>query len=290
MFYAVRNGHKKGLLTNKDAFEKSIKDFPNPEYRIFNTMAEGMNYLSGKDIIPKDIKLFDSSSTKDSKKKKLKDDFNPKDVFYAVRVGRQPGVYKTWKECQEQIIHFPNQQFKKFLTLKEAQDFIKNDTICTDYDNEYDPTVLNVYTDGASYHNGKPDCKASYAVYFGEDDKRNENGLVTEKASNNRGELTGLLRAIELIKEDEEAIIHTDSMYGLKCAYDYGIKMKKEGYPKDVPNIDIIKKMRELLEIKTNIKFHHLNSHTNNTDKHSIGNDMADKMATEVLKKFRNEV
>ncbi len=289
MFYAVRNGHKKGLLTTKEAFEKSIKDFPNPEYREFNNMIDAMNYLSGKDVKNKDVKLFDNS-VKETKKTKAKDDFNPKDVFYAVRVGIKPGVYKTWKECQEQIIHFPNQQFKKFLTLKEAQDFVQNDTICIDYDNEYDDSVLNVYTDGASYHNGKPDCKASYGVYFGENDIRNESGLVTEKASNNRGELMGLLRAIELINEDEEAIIHTDSMYGLKCAYDYGIKMKKEGYPKDVPNIDIIKKMRELLEVKTNIKFHHLNSHTKKTDKHSINNDIVDKMATEVLKKFRNVI
>ena len=289
MFYAVRNGHKKGLLTNKDAFDKSIKDFPNPEYREFNNMIDAMKYLSGKDIKSKDVKLFDNQE-KNIKKTKVKDDFNPKDLYYAVRVGRQPGIYKTWKECQEQIIHFPNQQFKKFTTRKEAEDFIKNDTICIDYDNEYDDSLLNVYTDGASYHNGKPDCKASYGVYFGEKDERNESGLITEKASNNRGELMGLLRAIELINENEEAIIHTDSMYGLKCAYDYGIKMKKEGYPKDIPNIDIIKKMRELLEIKTNIKFHHLNSHTNKTDKHSIGNDIVDKMATEVLKKFRNEI
>jgi ribonuclease HI len=286
MFYAVRNGHKKGLLTNKVAFENSIKDFPNPEYREFNNMPDALNYLSGKDIKSKDILLVDNKKKNDTKTK-VKDEFNQKDLFYAVRVGKQPGIYKTWKECQEQIMHFPNQQFKKFETRKEAEDFIKNDTINIDYDNHYDDTVLNVYTDGASFHNGKPDCKASYGVYFGEGDKRNESGLITEKASNNRGELMGLLRAIELIKDDEEAVIHTDSMYGLKCAYDYGIKMKKAGYPKETPNIDIIQKMREILEERPNIKFHHLNSHTKNTDKHSIGNDKVDKMATEVLKMYR---
>jgi ribonuclease HI len=288
MFYAVRNGHKKGLLTNRLALENSIKDFPNPEYREFNNMPDALNYLSGKDIKPKNILLVDNNLKND--KIKVKEEFNTKDKFYAVRVGREPGIYKTWKECQSQIMHFPNQQFKKFDTRREAEDFIKNDTITVDYDNNYDDTVLNVYTDGASYHNGKPDCRASYGVYFGEEDKRNESGLIIEKASNNRGELMGLLRAIELIKEDEETVIHTDSMYGLKCVYDYGIKMKKAGYPKDTPNIDIIQKMREILEIKTNIKFHHLNSHTNKTDKHSIGNDKVDKMATEVLKKYRDNI
>ena len=286
MFYAVRNGHKKGLITNKNAFDNSIKDFPNPEFREFNNMIDAMNYLSGKDIKSKDILLVDNN--KKETKTRVKDDFSSKkDAFYAVRVGRQPGIYKTWVECLEQIKHFSNQQFKKFSTRREAEDFIKNDTINVDYENIYDETVLNVYTDGASFHNGRPDCKASYGVYFGENDKRNESGLIEEKASNNRGELMGLLRAIELINDDEEAVIHTDSMYGLKCAYDYGIKMKKEGYPKDTPNIDIIQKMRELLEDRPNIKFHHLNSHTNKTDKHTIGNDVVDKMATEVLKSYR---
>jgi ribonuclease HI len=287
MFYAVRNGFKKGIITNKISFENSIKDFPNPEYREFNNMIDAMNYCAGKDVKSKDVLLIDNK--KEVKiKTKLSDDFsNKKDSYYAVRVGRQPGIYKTWPDCLEQIKHYPNQQFKKFLTRKEAEDFIQNDTISIDYDNKYDDSVLNVYTDGASFHNGKPDCKASYGVYFGEGDIRNESGLITEKASNNRGELMGLLRAIELIKSDEETIIHTDSLYGLKCAYDYGIKMKKAGYPKEVPNIDIIQKMRELLEDRPNIKFHHLNSHTNNTDKHSIGNDIVDKMATEVLKEFR---
>ena len=60
MFYAVRNGHKKGLLTNKAALENSIKDFPNYEYREFNNMPDALNYLSGKDIKSKGILLVDN--------------------------------------------------------------------------------------------------------------------------------------------------------------------------------------------------------------------------------------
>jgi len=286
MFYAVRSGHKKGLLTTRLAFENSIKDFSNPEYREFINMGDALAYLSGKDTKQKDVILVDHRQPTDKKTKK-KDDFNPKDKFYAVRVGRQPGIYKSWNECLEQIKHFPNQQFKKFETRKEAEDFVQNDTITVDYENIYDENVLNVYTDGSSFHNGKPDCKASYGVYFGPEDTRNESGLVIENPSNNSGELMGLLRAIELINEDEETVVHTDSMYGLKCVYEYGIKMKQKGYPKDVPNINIIKKIREQLEVKTNIKFHHLNSHTNNTDKHALNNAIVDKMAGDVLLEFR---
>ena len=191
------------------------------------------------------------------------------------------------------------------MTRKEALDYVQNKLIDIDYDNHYDDSILNVYTDGSSYHNGKPDCKASYGVFFGEDDIRNESGLVLEGPlrgedrnleagasrnvpSNNSGELMGILRAIELINEDEEAVIHTDSAYGIKCVSDYGQKMKKLGWPKEIPNINIIKKLILSLESKPNIKFHHLNSHTNKTDKHSIGNDIVDKMATDVLKDYRS--
>jgi len=51
----------------------------------------------------------------------------------------------------------------------------------------------------------------------------------------------------------------------------------------------IIKKMREILEVKSNIKFHHLNSHTNKEDMHSLNNAIVDKMAGDVLLEFRGK-
>jgi ribonuclease HI len=287
MYYAVRKGLKIGLLTNKLALENAIKDYPSPEYKEFTSMIDAMKYLSNKEVPIKKELLIQETSTPASKS--AKDDFNTnkKEIFYAVRVGRVPGLYKTWNECVEQIKHFPNQQFKKFTTRKDALNYVQNNLIDIDYDNNYDDSVLNVYTDGSSYHNGKPDCKASYGVYFGENEIRNESGLVLEGPSNNSGELMGILRAIELIKENEEAVIHTDSAYGIKCVSDYGQKMKKLGYPTEIPNINIIKKLMNALQSKPNIRFHHLNSHTNKTDKHSIGNDKVDKMATSVLAEYR---
>ncbi|XP_077990851.1 ribonuclease H1-like [Glandiceps talaboti] len=44
--------------------------------------------------------------------------------LYAVRVGRNPGVYKTWSECESQVKHFPKARFKKFKTQTECLAFI----------------------------------------------------------------------------------------------------------------------------------------------------------------------
>ena len=48
--------------------------------------------------------------------------------FYAVKKGTQPGIYSTWEECKAQIGRYPyvGSFFKKFATLEEATQFMKN--------------------------------------------------------------------------------------------------------------------------------------------------------------------
>lgn len=44
--------------------------------------------------------------------------------YYAVMIGKKPGVYNTWDECQQQVKGFRNAQYKKFKTLVEAETFV----------------------------------------------------------------------------------------------------------------------------------------------------------------------
>lgn len=44
--------------------------------------------------------------------------------YYAVATGRKPGIYETWKACQEQVEGFSKAKFKKFPTLQEAERYI----------------------------------------------------------------------------------------------------------------------------------------------------------------------
>ena len=46
--------------------------------------------------------------------------------FYAVRVGKTPGIYKTWPECQSNVSGFPGAVYKGFETLPEAEAFMAN--------------------------------------------------------------------------------------------------------------------------------------------------------------------
>jgi len=43
--------------------------------------------------------------------------------FYAVAVGRQPGVYHTWAECKAQVDGIPKAKFKAFKNIKDANMF-----------------------------------------------------------------------------------------------------------------------------------------------------------------------
>ena len=46
-----------------------------------------------------------------------------KKKFYAVKVGKVPGIYSTWSECEEQVKGFPSASYKSFATLSEAENF-----------------------------------------------------------------------------------------------------------------------------------------------------------------------
>lgn len=49
-------------------------------------------------------------------------------MFYAVRKGKIPGIYKTWPECQKNTNGFSGAEFHKFKTLEEAKKYM-NDTV-----------------------------------------------------------------------------------------------------------------------------------------------------------------
>ena len=143
---------------------------------------------------------------------------------------------------------------------------------------------VNVYIDGSCVNNGKDNAKAGYGVYFGENDERNDYGRVLGKQSNNTGELNAIIRAIEILNDENRIInIYTDSEYVIKCAGSYTKKLEKNNWitstGKVPPNIELLKKLHSLITNKKNIKIFHIKAHTNLQDEHSIGNYNADRLA-----------
>lgn len=46
-------------------------------------------------------------------------------IYYAVRKGFKPGIYESWEECQAQTIGYSGPKFRKFKTLKGAEDYLQ---------------------------------------------------------------------------------------------------------------------------------------------------------------------
>lgn len=50
----------------------------------------------------------------------------PKEKYYAVARGRTPGIYFNWEDCKKQVDKFPNNRYKCFPTVEEANQWIKD--------------------------------------------------------------------------------------------------------------------------------------------------------------------
>ena len=47
-----------------------------------------------------------------------------KSKFYAVKIGRNKGIFYTWDECKAQVNGFPGARYKSFQSLEEANEFL----------------------------------------------------------------------------------------------------------------------------------------------------------------------
>lgn len=44
--------------------------------------------------------------------------------YYAVRKGRNTGIYRTWDECKSQVFQYSGAEYKSFTTEQEALEYI----------------------------------------------------------------------------------------------------------------------------------------------------------------------
>lgn len=154
-----------------------------------------------------------------------------------------------------------------------------------------DKEIINIYIDGSCIHNGSPNAIAGYGVYFKADDERNEYARVVGKQTNNTGELTAFIRAVEKMQDEltktppvKKINIYTDSEYVIKCAGAYGDRLFKNDWKttegKVPPNLKLLQRIREIYKpYKKHISLNHIKAHTGFDDEHSIGNAEADRLA-----------
>ena len=161
-------------------------------------------------------------------------------------------------------------------------------------------SMLRVYTDGSSLRNGQEGAFAGVGIYFGPSDERSVLGsrscsiertndfrnisepLAGNRQTNQRAELTAILRAIEVVPRDRDLTIVTDSQYAINCCTTWYQAWLRNGWKtssgKAVENRDIIENIQGRISERENMgaktHFEWIKGHAN-----LPGNVEADRLA-----------
>ncbi|EOR01281.1 hypothetical protein E3P92_02761 [Wallemia ichthyophaga] len=187
--------------------------------------------------------------------------------FYAVKKGRNPGIYTLWSECESQVKQYPGAIFKGFKNEQDAIQFLdipcsKDNTnkipqkrkLDSSTDSQKKPkpqpsptpppppvqrdragfyhNKAVVYTDGACTSNGKSNSQAGCGVFWGENSHLNVSGkLPGPIQTNNRGEMLALIRALESCPRDVRLLnIFSDSEYTINCLTKFRAGIEKREF------------------------------------------------------------
>ena len=268
----------------RDSFMKEIEgEYPGYGFasnKGYGTAAhyDGLRALGISPIHRKSfLKKFEASE--DSKVAKKK--------FYAVKVGRVPGIYGTWDECKMQVEGYPNSEYKGFARLSEAESFVGPEVLesmkLTSDIHAYEEKASAPLEDGyavKAYVDGSYDVAtgnyASGAVILVDGKTVELNKLYTDEAGsklrNVAGEIKGAELAIEYCKKQgiDSVVIYHDYLGVGKWADD---EWKA--------NLDMTKAYKSYIrECRKTMRINFVKVKGHSGDKY---NDMADALAKAAL-------
>ncbi|MCH4889809.1 reverse transcriptase-like protein [Acidaminobacter sp. JC074] len=192
-----------------------------------------------------------------------------KKKYYAVRKGKQRGIFETWGECSKQVNGFSGAEYKSFLTINEAETYLNR----VDTEKEV-IDYIDVYVDG-SYDSNLSiySCGVVILDKTGEV-KLQENGNNTELVTMNNvaGELLGAMLAMKYAAEH--------SITAINIHYDYeGIRSWCTGdWKANKLGTKEYKKFYDDISKKVKVKFTKVKAHTGD-----YYNELADQLAKEAI-------
>lgn len=190
--------------------------------------------------------------------------------YYAVRKGKNPGIYKTWAECKEQVGGFSGAEFKGFASLEEAKNFINGGSSAP----EQCESDAVAYVDGS--FSGEQNMFSYGAVLF-------YNGeTLTFKKSFSDSELVGMRNVAGEIKGSEFIMNYCieHKIPSVDIYYDYeGIEKWCTGvWQASKPGTKKYRDFYLSLGDRLRVNFIKVKGHSGNEY-----NDMADRLAKSAL-------
>ncbi len=201
--------------------------------------------------------------------------------YYAVKVGMQRGIFRTWEECRINVSGYPGAEFKSFKSKAEACAYLgiayeqeKSDDDFRQKDGLKEGDCVKIYVDG-SYNNATQEFSYGMVVLQRDGEETYSRKFDDENLSSMRnvaGEIKGAEAAMQY------AIDH--HLSEIEIYYDYeGVakwclgewKTNKEG-------TKAYKAFYDKMSQQVKIRFIKVTGHSNNKY-----NDMADQLAKEAL-------
>lgn len=120
-----------------------------------------------------------------------------KKKIYAVRKGKQTGIFNTWNECKALVDGYPGAEYKSFLTIEEALQYLGKEK--EHFDEKEVPEHLIAYVDGSFDSSiGKYSFGCIFLTPKGEKIEKFGNGDNPETTAirNVAGEMLGAMFAV----------------------------------------------------------------------------------------------
>lgn len=299
-YYAVASGRQTGIFTSLELAQQQVLKFPNAKWHRFNNLVDAERYLMsekapnstkivtrtkshvnreyqlGSNIANSHLPAYLRSPTERLLRATLKKMGEQR--YYAVRIGRKPGIYTDFNEAKKQTDGYSGALAHTFNNMPAAKQFMRNYHL-TKPDNEMFATI---YTDGGFRTNRH----GGWAFLITSRQKPNvyDTGGVFNAIDNNQMELLALRNALYKLlvlgynKEPLRFVL--DSQYVVSHICDNSI-IKWEQQNWDTEYGELWHEVTELLAEFDQVCFKWTKGHSGN-----LGNVFVDKRVKRCLDHF----
>lgn len=192
--------------------------------------------------------------------------------YYAVRVGKTPGIYLTWDDCKAMVDGYPGAKYKSFGSLAEAEAFLEG--VALQKEESQSEAENYAFVDGSYNVATGVYGYGGFLVANGEKYMLQGSGDEVEMASmrNVAGEILGSMSAVEKALELglKEVVIYYDYM-GIEMWATGGWKRNKAG---TIAYYEFMQQVKGQI----NITFKKVKGHSG-----VAGNEEADRLAKEAV-------
>lgn len=177
--------------------------------------------------------------------------------WYVVWRGINPGVYKTWLECKQQIDGFEGARYKSFETQVQAVEAFRSDyrkyigNKKTTQSHIFSPSIIlnSLSVDAAC--SGNPGVMEYRGVYTETGEEIFHIGPL-EEATNNIGEFLALVHGLALLNKQRSDIpVYSDSVNAIKWVKNKKCKTLLTSCEANKPVFDLIRRAEKWLNENT---------------------------------------